>query len=314
MSANFESLTARIQAVLLEDRVENDLTSQTLGAFLNSDPVTEFEIVAKETLIFCAGDWTRAFVELGLFTLDHLDADGTRVSKGQQVLRGHAPLTKILSFERTLLNGMQRWSGVATLTKVCVQGADRAYDAWTDDERATWAKPKILHTRKTTPLWRDLEVRGVLAGGGHAHRLSLAERPMVKENHKEPAMVLGGGWGPYLEAVLKAHPSAVIEAETWEEARDAIHLGARALLLDNFSPQELRRHLVPFLKEFSELSEAPVIEVSGGISPSNLEDYVLPGVARISMGALTHSYRSVDLSLNILLPDDAASEGAYHAD
>jgi nicotinate-nucleotide pyrophosphorylase (carboxylating) len=235
------------------------------------------------------------------------------VSKGHQVLRGSAPLTQVLSFERTLLNGMQRWSGVATLTKVCVQAVTRAHESWSASDRVNWPKPLLLHTRKTTPLWRDLEVQGVLAGGGHVHRLSLADRPMVKENHKEPAMVLGGGWDPYLKAVLKAYPDAMIEAETWEEARDAVGLGARALLLDNFSPQELRRHLVPFLAEFSDLETPPVIEVSGGISPSNIEDYVLPGVSRISMGALTHSYRSVDLSLNVLLSDEEFGEGAPDA-
>lgn len=294
-----DSLKTRIEKVLAEDDYEHDLASIKLGEFLGSDPNVEFEIIAKESLTFCANKWTRAFAELELFKIKSLTEDGARVLRGERVLVASATLCETLSFERSLLNGMQRWSGVATLTAECVKTVDRVHTQWSESDRQRWPKPKVLHTRKTTPLWRDLEIEAVLAGGGHAHRKSLAEKPMVKENHKEPVVKMRGEWRPYLQNVLAQNPDAVIEAETWNEAKDAIDIGAKHLLLDNFSPRQLRENLIDFLH--STKQSDLIIEVSGGISPANLEDYVIPGVSRISMGALTHSYRSVDLSLNILL-------------
>jgi len=292
------SLKARIEAVLAEDHVDNDLASRALVDHLGADPEVRFEIIAKEKQIFCGAKWVQAFLELGLFKLESLARDGTPVSPRERVLVGRASLGRTLSLERSLLNGLQRWSGVATLTHECVQRVQRARGQWTESERERWEAPKVLHTRKTTPLWRDLEIEAVIAGGGHPHRASLAERPMVKENHKEPVLKYRGEWKSYLKQIITAHPDAVIEAETWAEAADAIALGAGGLLLDNFTPHRLREELLPFLAGHP--GHRTAIEVSGGIHPGNLADFVLPGVARISMGALTHSYRSADLSLNIL--------------
>lgn len=297
-----DSLKDRIEQVLSEDHIENDLATQTLQEFLGANPELKFEIIAKEPLTFCADRWVRTFAELGFFKIEMLVADGTRVSAGDRVLVGESTLCETLSFERALLNGMQRWSGVATLTSECVKTAERVYHQWRARDQKAWPIPQILHTRKTTPLWRDLEIEAVLAGGGHPHRSSLAERPMVKENHKEPVLKMRGAWSPYLSKVREKYPDAVIEAENWAEAREAVQIGAKCLLLDNFSPRQIREELVPFLETHAATS-LPAIEVSGGINPTNLEEYVLPGVSRISMGALTHSYRSVDLSLNILFAD-----------
>ncbi|HVJ65469.1 MAG TPA: hypothetical protein VM901_09460 [Bdellovibrionota bacterium] len=295
---SLQSLKARVQEVLAEDHVEKDLASLQLTQHLGVNPELRFEIIAKEDLIFCGAKWVQAFAELGLFTVESLVRDGTPVATRERVLVGRARLAETLSLERSLLNGMQRWSGVATLTHHCVQNVKRAYAQWSPAEQEAWPEPRVLHTRKTTPLWRDLEIEAVIVGGGHAHRASLAERPMVKENHKEPVLRLRGEWKPYLRQVIARHPDAVIEAETWSEAGDALDLGAQCLLLDNFSPAQLRAELMPFLAAHAGAKAA--IEVSGGINPANLADYVLPGVSRISMGALTHSYRSADLSLNLL--------------
>jgi nicotinate-nucleotide pyrophosphorylase (carboxylating) len=295
-----DSLQDRIQQVLSEDHVESDLATQKLEEFLGDNPELNFEIVAKEPLVFCARRWVQAFADLGFFKILKLAQDGERVSAGAKVLVARSTLCGTLSFERSLLNGMQRWSGVATLTRECVATVERVCGQWNSRDRELWPKPQILHTRKTTPLWRDLEIEAVLAGGGHPHRRSLAERPMVKENHKEPVLKMRGEWSSYLEKVLSVYPEAVIEAETWTEASTALRIGAKCLLLDNFSPKQIRENLGTFLEEHGGKS-MPAIEVSGGIHPGNLEEYVIPGVSRISMGALTHSYRSVDLSLNLLL-------------
>lgn len=295
------SLLDRVQSVLEEDDFLHDVSASHLKSYLGTDPDVHFEIVAKEPSVFCGNRWSRAFADLGLFEIVSLVKDGAHVNRGDRVLVGRSKLCSTLSFERSLLNGLQRWSGVATLTHLCVHGANRAHELWSEQDRAKWAKPKILHTRKTTPLWRDLEVEAVLSAGGFAHRMSLSDRPMVKENHKEPVLRARGEWRDYLRDIITKYPQSVIEVETWHEARDVVSLGATCLMLDNFSSSELKRNLPGFLSEMtSQGYELPLIEVSGGISPSNLEDYVIPGVSRISMGALTHAYRSIDLSLNIL--------------
>lgn len=297
----FQDLNQRVSQVLAEDQVGADLATSELVKFLGNDSEVFFEIIAKESLVFCGRRWSQAFEDLGWIKILEVCQDGTTAKKGSRVLYGSAKLSQTLSAERSLLNGLQRWSGVATLTKICVSAIDRSFDLWTAQTKSKYLKPRLLHTRKTMPMWRDLEIEGVLAGGGHRHRSSLSSQPMIKENHKEPAIKYKKDWAPFLKQVITSYPDTVVEVETWNEARQVAELGASVLLLDNFLPEELNRYLAAFLDDCVRLHKScPTIEVSGGITPSNLEEYVIPGVSRISMGALTHSYRSVDLSLNVL--------------
>jgi nicotinate-nucleotide pyrophosphorylase (carboxylating) len=187
----------------------------------------------------------------------------------------------ILSCERVILNLMQRMSGIATLTRQYV-------------DAIAGTNAHILDTRKTIPGLRILDKYAVRCGGGQNHRLDLSDGILIKNNH----ISLGGG----LEKVLKrAHelrqPGQTIDVEvrTFDELKVALDNGAESLLLDNMTPEEVKK-AVGIVRERG--LNIP-IEASGGIHLENVRKYALAGVDYISVGALTHSAVAVDLSMKI---------------
>jgi nicotinate-nucleotide pyrophosphorylase (carboxylating) len=150
---------------------------------------------------------------------------------------------------------------------------------------------RIVDTRKTTPGWRALEKYAVRCGGCHNHRSSLGEHVLIKDNHIAAA-------GSIARAVQKARTAAPhlakieIEAKTLAEVRAAVRAGAEVILLDNMTPAQVQAAIAT-------IGGAAAIEVSGGVRYETLRDYALPGVDMISVGALTHSAASADLSLTL---------------
>lgn len=265
-----------------------DVTTRCLEAYLNSQSARlgngTFILKAKEEGVFSGASWIEAIASVTSLAIRPCLQEGERFSVGQVVCRGQGSVEMVLRAERVLLNTLQHLCGVATQTFACADKVNR---------RAAELKlhpPGVFHTRKTLPLYRELQVTAVLAGGGRRHRTSLAERILFKENHK---YFVRSEFEKFLAFTLKKKDGeqALIEVETPEEAIAAARLGARALLLDNFSPTLLQETL-PRLPPNVE------IEVSGGLNLKNIADYVLPGVRRLSLGALTHSVRAVDLSLD----------------
>jgi nicotinate-nucleotide pyrophosphorylase (carboxylating) len=151
---------------------------------------------------------------------------------------------------------------------------------------------RIVDTRKTTPGWRALEKHAVRCGGCFNHRSSLGEHVLIKDNHIAAA-------GSIARAVRKARSAAPhtakveVEAKTPAEVRAALRAGAEVILLDNMTPDQVRRAV-------SVIAGAAVIEVSGGVKYESLREYAIPGVDVISIGALTHSAPAVDISLTLL--------------
>src|SRR5436190_22338920 len=182
----------------------------------------------------------------------------------------------ILAAERVALNFLGRLSGVATLTARYVQAID-----------GTGAR--ILDTRKTTPLLRELEKKAVLVGGGYNHRFGLDDAILIKENHS----ALAGGVGRATRAALDKAPKEmmiVVECANQDEVEEALSAGATHLLADNMTLDELR--------ETVERSEGrATVEASGGVSLETVRAIAETGVDFISVGALTHSAPSLDLSL-----------------
>jgi len=205
--------------------------------------------------------------------------DGEAVTPLQRLLELEGPLEVILGGERTALNFLQRLSGIATATRAL---ADLVAGTGTE----------ILDTRKTLPGWRELDKAAVACGGGRNHRHGLYDMFLLKENHI-------AGAGGVQQALERAHhlkaleglPCPVeIEVETLDELAAAIAGGADIVMLDNFSPEGVSRAV--------ELAAGRVrLEVSGGITESNIRDYARRGVDYISVGALTHSVRAFDCSL-----------------
>ncbi len=211
-------------------------------------------------------------------------ADGHVLQRGDVVLEVAGEMRALLAAERTALNFLQRLSGVATVTR-----------AFVDAVAGTGAK--ILDTRKTTPGLRTLEKDAVAAGGGMNHRIGLFDQVLLKENHFGFARPL-----TYEEVVRRcvaAQPGLVVaEARDVGEAVAAVQGGAAVVLLDNFAPGAPLRAAVDAVRRAAVAAGRSVAtEASGGVDLHTVRAFAESGVDRISIGALTHSAKAIDLSL-----------------
>ena len=209
--------------------------------------------------------------------------DGESCNAGDEIAAVEGPVRGILTGERTALNFLQRLSGIATTTNRYVQALGDS-------------KTQLLDTRKTTPGYRNLEKYAVAVGGGANHRMGLYDRVMIKDNHRELA-ALGGGENAIAWAVAQArlrYPDLEIEveADTVEEAVMAAEEGVEYILLDNMSDEEMAEAV----KLIAGRSKT---EASGGITIERLPRIGKIGVDYVSSGALTHSVKSADISLDI---------------
>jgi nicotinate-nucleotide pyrophosphorylase (carboxylating) len=262
---------------LAEDRVEADVTTASLLAF---DGPARAEVRAKSAGVISG---TGVFRE----TMRRVDpdlritvarADGSPVLPGDLVLEIAGRESSILKGERAALNFLQRLSGVATLTRAYV-------------EKLKPYRAALLDTRKTTPGMRYLEKKAVRDGGGRNHRMNLEDMAMVKDNH----IAMAGGIAPAVAAVRRAFPGKKIEVEvkTIDECQEALAQGVDMIMLDNFPDDQVGRAVA--------LSRGRArLEISGNVSLENIAAKAATGVDFISVGALTHSFCSLDLSLNIM--------------
>lgn len=212
-------------------------------------------------------------------------SDGGQARPGDLVAEITGPTRLVLTAERTVLNFLQRLCGVATITR-----------AFVDAVHGTSAQ--LLDTRKTTPGWRELEKAAVLHGGGRNHRMGLHDAVMVKDNHlvANPSPI---DLASRIAAIKTRHPALKIEVEADRLDQVASFLplvGLDVLLLDNMSHDDLRRAVA--LRD--ELAPAVLLEASGGVNLSTVRGIAETGVDFISVGALTHSVRSIDLGLDLV--------------
>ena len=210
-------------------------------------------------------------------------AEGTTVQAGAVIGFIRGELRSILRAERPLLNLLQRASGIATATR-----------AYVDAVKGTGCR--ILHTRKTAPGLRSLDVAGVIAGGGHPHRMDLEHEVMVKDNHWQALARGGADLRQALAAARQQRVTALyVEVESLDQLREACAAGATRLLIDNQSPETVRKWGDQARRQSADIE----IEATGGITLSNVRAYAEAGADFISIGALTHSVRAADLALEI---------------
>jgi nicotinate-nucleotide pyrophosphorylase (carboxylating) len=273
MAIELTELEPLVSRALAEDLGSGDLTTQATvpegtrarARITQKQPGVLFGVDAAE-LTFALLDPDARFVRL---------AEEGVWRDGGPVLDVEGSAAALLSAERTALNLLQRLSGVATLTARYVEAV-----------RGTRAR--VLDTRKTTPGLRLLEKAAVAAAGGTNHRVGLFDAILIKENHA----AMAGGVGEAVRLARAAAPDVPLEVEcrTEEEVDEALAAGARRLLLDNMSPAQIRA-IVERVGDRAEL------EASGGIGLETIRDVAETGVHFISVGALTHSAPSLDLSL-----------------
>ncbi len=220
---------------------------------------------------------------VGLRPIRWLAEDGDAVPAGTVVGTVEGPLVRMLRVERPLLNMLQRSCGIATATRAFVAAV-------------AGTACRILHTRKTTPGLRGLEVRAVLAGGGSLHRLDLGHVVMVKDNHWRALERCGQSLAAALDAARARGVAAChIEVESSEQVEAACAAGATRILVDNQSPETLRR----WAEVARRLSPDIEVEATGGITLANVRRYAVAGADFVSIGALTHSVQAADVALEL---------------
>ena len=270
-----------VRAALAEDVGAGDITTD---AAIPADQSAEASIVAKEP---CVVAGLPLVVEV-LAQVDRavivnlLVGEGDSVEQGTRVCVLNGPARGILTGERTALNFLQRLSGIATLTRQFV-----------DEIEGT--KARILDTRKTTPTLRVLEKYAVAVGGGTNHRLGLFDAVMIKDNHRVILARLGPkALGDAVAAARKNHSTVpiIVEADTLEQVEEALAAGANQILLDNMTPDELREAVAL-------VAGRARTEASGGVTLRTVRAIAHTGVDYLSVGALTHSARAVDFSLEM---------------
>jgi nicotinate-nucleotide pyrophosphorylase (carboxylating) len=264
-----------IDAAIKEDMPEGDITSESL---VPSESVSKAVLLAKENGILAGIDVAaRVF-----WTIDpHIEfvkdiEDGSAIRSGDTLARMEGRSISLLKAERTALNFLQRMSGIATLTQRFVKSIEGF-------------QTKILDTRKTTPSLRSLEKYAVKMGGGANHRLNLSAMVLIKDNHLK---IVGNISDAVQRARRKVGPDVKIEVEatTLDEAKEAVLSGADMIMLDNMSPGRMKE-VVDWVN-----GRVP-LEASGNITLSTLKEIASTGVNFISVGGLTHSYQSLDISM-----------------
>jgi nicotinate-nucleotide pyrophosphorylase (carboxylating) len=272
-----------VRMALDEDAPWGDLTSQTLIA---ADMRVTAQLVARERGILSGEDVFIAAMSLtdpGISTRFHVH-DGESFSGSTVLASIEGPARGVLQAERVALNFVQRMSGIATLTAEYVSAV-------------AGSGARVVDTRKTTPGLRLVERYAVRCGGGHNHRYSLSDAVMVKDNHL--AILAANGASNVTENLqsMRArvpHTTHVeVEVDRPEQIEAVLAAGANTILLDNFTTDQLSSAV-------AQIAGRALIEASGGITLARIREVAGTGVDIISVGALTHSVRSLDLGLDIL--------------
>ena len=269
-----------IEYMLAEDEGFGDITS---NAVVEKDKIVNASIVSKDDGILAGIDVIRDLFEEYGVEITLCLRDGVKISKNDVLISFRGDARTILLLERTALNLVMRMSGVASAANEYVDLV-KDYDV------------RIAGTRKTSPAIAKFDKYALKVGGADTHRFGLDDMVLIKDNHIAVC-------GSPLEALLKAKENTSfskkieIEVETLEDAVLCVENGADIVMLDNMSGEEVR-DVIEELKKLNIRSNS-LIEVSGGITKENILDYVEYGVDIISIGALTHSSRSLNFSLKI---------------
>ncbi|WP_395753142.1 carboxylating nicotinate-nucleotide diphosphorylase [Prosthecobacter sp.] len=273
------TVLALIRAAIAEDVGPGDVTAEY---FIPADSRSRAEIVAREPGVVSGSEIAEAvFKEIDpALEVEICLSDGSPFERGSVLMRAAGSTRSLLTAERTALNFLQRLSGVATQARRYVE-AVRPHPV------------QIWDTRKTTPGWRLIEKAAVKHGGGTNHRMGLYDHAMVKDNHLAANSDL-----PSLQAAIhrlrRERPGTRVqlEADTLEQVAGFLTLdGVDMLLLDNMGPEKLREAVKLVNGRFW-------LEASGGITLETIKDVAATGVNAISVGALTHSSRALDLGLD----------------
>jgi len=268
---------------LEEDLGQGDITTLLT---VPSGTVVEAEIVAKESAVLAGIEEALTLLESFGFQVRAPVSDGSRVKGKATILKIVGDARTLFSIERTLLNLLTRMSGIATATSRLIETV-----------RRTGYKTRVACTRKVAPGLLYFDKKAVMLGGGDTHRLHLDDLIIVKDNH---LMVVGDVREAVknIREVVSFSKKIEIEVSTEGEALEAVKAGADIVMLDNFSPQQIKNTMV--LLDMEGLQSKALVEASGGINEQNVLEFAATGVDILSLGEITHSVKALDMSLEVV--------------
>lgn len=266
-----------IRSALKEDIPSTDITTNPI---VNENSICTVDLISKENGILAGSAvFERVFTILGDVTVCFNKTDGDKILKNEVIAKIKGNTRNVLIGERVALNLLQRMCGIASLTNLYI-----------NEIKGTSAK--IVDTRKTTPNLRILEKYAVTVGGGNNHRYNLSDGILIKDNHIDAA----GGIKNAIGILLRSRSfvrKIEVETENLDMVKEALECGADIIMLDNMSLDEMTAAV-------KIVNNIALTEASGNISLSNVKDVALTGVDLISVGELTHSYKSFDISMKNL--------------
>ena len=269
-------INALIEKTLSEDIQKGDITTRNI---FKNDRMAFAEVIAREKLVLCGLDIFQAVFNK-LTTNVLFDSfsyqDGNEIEEGETIIKIECGLFSLLEGERSALNILQWLSGIATLTKKFVVKA---------------APVKVLDTRKTTPGWRVFEKYAVKCGGGINHRMGLYDQILIKDNHIQAAGSISNAVDN-IRNNISDKKKIELEVKNLEQVQEALKNQVDIILLDNMNLEMIN-------KSISLINGQAIIEISGGVNYTSLEQISKTGANYVSVGALTHSAPAVDISMSI---------------
>ena len=273
------NIKKELSRFIVEDVQSGDVTS----VLLPKNKI-KAKIVSRENGVLAGVKFAGDIFRLKGCSVKIIKKDGVKVKPNQIILQVSGNARIILSCERTALNLISRMSGISTHTNLLVSKI-----------RKINKKTKLYSTRKTAPGLRFFDKEAVEIGGGHKHRMSLNEMVMIKDNH----LLVSKSMKDIIKNARKRHKNVEVEVESQRDAILAASSGATIIMLDNFSPEQIKKTITALQKK--KLRNKVKLEASGGINSKNIGAFAKTGVDMISVGSITNSVKGLDLTLEVIV-------------
>ena len=264
--------------------ISEDVQSGDVTSVLLPKNKIRAKIISREDGILAGVRFARDIFRLNGCNVKIIKKDGVKLKPNQIILQVSGNARTILSCERTALNLLSRMSGIATQANLLVSKI-----------RKINRKTKLYSTRKTAPGLRFFDKEAVMIGGGHKHRMSLNDMVMIKDNH----LLVSNSMEDIIKKARKQHKHVEVEVESQRDGILATNSGATIVMLDNFSPEQIKKTITALQKK--KLRNKVKLEASGGINSKNIAAFAKTGVDMISVGSITNSVKGLDLSLEVIV-------------
>ena len=262
--------------------ISEDIQSGDITSVLLPKKKIKAKIISRQEGVLAGVKFAGDIFRLKGCNVKIIKKDGAKLKSNQIILQISGNAGTVLSCERTALNLLSRMSGIATQTNFLVSKI-----------RKINKKTKLYSTRKTAPGLRFFDKEAIMIGCGHKHRMSLNDMVMIKDNH----LLVSNSMEDIIKNARKRHKHVEVEVENQRDAVLATNSGATVVMLDNFSPAQVKKTITALQKK--KLRNKVKLEASGGINSKNITAYAKTGVDMISVGSITNSVKGLDLSLEV---------------